>query len=196
MNNEKPQASMLTHDIINLMPVGTIMPFAGDAEAAKELNEYGWYLCDGTALDLAGHHRLFNILGETCGKETDKIVLPDLRGTFLRGVDVVDRTEGIIRDPDSGERTRHASTEIVGNKVLSRQADAVKSHKHDLPEGKGSLYVDTVKIFMGDSHAFDNFHKAPEGQDIFTADAGGKEMRPINVSVNYIIYAGCNNSPL
>jgi hypothetical protein len=177
MENKEPQlqAKSLTQALINTMPVGTIMPFAGDAAAAVELNMHGWYLCDGTKLDQATHHRLFKILGETCGKITDKVVLPDLRGTFLRGVDALDEKEGTIRDPESGERTRHASGEIIGNKVLSRQADTVKSHKHEITEGKGSLYADTVKILMGSVHEFDNFHKAAEGQTFSTANAGGRK---------------------
>lgn len=195
-NEQHPQIKSVTQAFINTLPVGTIMPFAGDAEAAKELNAHGWYLCDGKGMGMAGHHRLFTIMGETCGKHYSEIILPDLRGTFLRGVDVLDEKEGTIRDPDSAERTRHATAEVVGNKVLSRQADALKSHKHDIPEGKGSLYADTVKILMGDSHEFDNFHKAAEGKPISTADTGGKESRPVNVSVNYIIYVGLNNSPL
>lgn len=192
----EPQPKSVTQAFINTMPVGTIMPFAGDAEAARELNEYGWYLCDGTGVGLAGHQRLFNILEETCGKKNMEIVLPDLRGTFLRGVDALDEKEGTIRDPESGVRTRHNNGEIIGNKVLSRQADALKSHRHEIEHGKGSRYADTVKVMMGDSHEFDNFHKAAEGQTISTADTGGKESRPVNVSVNYIIYVGLNNSPL
>nr|WP_294943288.1 phage tail protein [uncultured Mucilaginibacter sp.] len=196
MENKEPQA--LAEPImvasINLLPVGTIMPFAGNADTAKELNTYGWFLCDGAELPQKDYPRLFTILEDTCKKEPGRFFLPDLRGTFLRGVDVPGHRQERSRDPDAGTRKSHILDTVVGNQVLSRQADAFISHGHDTP--KGTRYNETLKIMKGDAVTFDKFYKPVNPDTMTTAATGGKETRPVNVSVNYIIFAGINNSLL
>ncbi len=63
-----------------LMPVGSILPFAGPTPPD------GWLLCDGAALASADYTALYNVIGHGWGGTDTNFRLPDLRGAFLRGV--------------------------------------------------------------------------------------------------------------
>jgi hypothetical protein len=174
---------------INLLPIGTIMPFAGNATQATELNSHGWYLCNGALLQSKQYPRLFTVLKNTCGGVAPEFKLPDLRGVFLRAVDVQTGEQGTSRDPDAAKRTSHTSADVVGNQVLSRQVDNFRNHKHLIPDG--SEFVKVEVAGRGDSVWFERFEKPRDGQPLLeTAALGGDETRPVNVSVNYIIFAG------
>jgi microcystin-dependent protein len=174
---------------INIWPIGMVIPFSGDAETVAELNGQGWYLCNGVKLKRSQYPRLFDVLGHSCGGEGDDFSVPDMRGAFLRGVDVDYGQVGTERDPGARWRMKHNSFAQVGNKVLSRQNDEVRSHKHIT--AKGSQFVCVEKIGMAMFPlVFERFQKAREGKAIFTAETGNSEVRPVNVSVNYIIFAG------
>jgi microcystin-dependent protein len=79
---------------INIWPIGMIIPFSGNAETAAELNGQGWFLCNGGKLKRNQYPRLFDIVGHSCGGEGDEFSVPDMRGAFLRGVDVNHGEEG------------------------------------------------------------------------------------------------------
>nr|WP_294943286.1 phage tail protein [uncultured Mucilaginibacter sp.] len=193
MENKKqePQAEMAVAALVNLLPVGTVVPFSGNAKAAAELNKIGWFLCNGAILNDTEFPLLANILGNTCGGTLPNFGLPDLRGVFMRGVDVPDPNTEVSRDPGASTRKSHIGDVVVGNKLLSRQDGAVKGHAHTAPEG--SWYTDAVSVskFPYDSAIMvDTFKQLEAGKMISTIDAGGQETRPVNVSVNYIIFAG------
>ncbi|MBD1362321.1 tail fiber protein [Mucilaginibacter sp. ZT4R22] len=174
---------------INIWPIGMMVPFSGNAETAAELNQQGWYLCNGVKLKRNQYPRLFDVLGHSCGGEGDEFSVPDMRGTFLRGVDVEYGQEGTERDPGARWRMKHNSFAEIGNKVLSRQNEEIRKHQH--VTAKGSQFVRVEKIGMTIFPlVFSRFQKAREGKAIFTTETGNSEMRPVNVSVNYIIFAG------
>jgi microcystin-dependent protein len=197
MENEKEQVvvEQTVSARIDALPVGTIMPFAGNDEAAADLSGLGWFLCNGATLGRNDSPLLYDILGYTCGGKGLSFGLPDLRGVFLRGVDLPAAEPGTHRDPDADKRTSHTSNEEKApNKVLSRQADAFKSHKHNIPNGP--VYVDHILVAAS---AFDQtpptiylqrFDKPAAGVITPTLDTGAKDTRAVNVSVNYIIFAG------
>ena len=138
--------------------VGEILTMAADVTVQ------GPYLyCDGTAVSRTTYSELFDAVGTTygVGDGSTTFNLPDYRGYFLRGLDT---TEGV--DPDFATRT-----------LGSSQADELKSHRHDLPEGSAS----GDGIYISDS--------APTLQTNVakTAFFGGAETRPKNYAVKYYI---------
>src|SRR5687767_254510 len=71
------------------VPVGSILPYAGAVEAGALPDN--WRLCDGSALERAGEFEvLFQRIGTAWGQGDGQSTfnLPDLRGMFLRGVDL------------------------------------------------------------------------------------------------------------
>jgi microcystin-dependent protein len=183
----------LANSPINIWPVGMIMPFSGNTEVmtkeeVKKLQDEGWFFCDGAELAEKHHSRLFKVLGHTCGGASPNFCVPDLRGVFLRGLD---GDGAVSRDPDADQRKGHAKNEIVGNKVLSRQDTNMKGHTHVTPKGSQcDEKAHAESFWMFGKHEFQRFDKAPAGKEFYTTEMGAVENRGVNVSVNYIIFAG------
>jgi hypothetical protein len=91
---------------------------------------------------------------------------------FLRGVD---GTAG--RDLDSGTRTALLTGGNAGNQVGSFQADAFKSHTH----------TENQTQYGGTGTGGGGFNWPNYTSLTNTGTTGGKETRPINTYVNYII---------
>lgn len=105
------------------------------------------------------------------GVSRDGYEIPDLRGFFLRGLDTSDRVE-----------------EVAGRELGSPQEDQTPRHNHavftgqHLPKQGGGTQT-TVKNVVS------------EGEDFREEHAGGfwgegKETRPVNVAVHWVIYMG------
>jgi hypothetical protein len=166
-------------NIFNL-PIGTIMPFAGDNDAAIALRNQGWLLCDGSLVSKDKFPLLDALMKNSCGGKGSDFYVPDFRGFFMRGYD-----PAANMDPDAANRTRQGEGGNEGNKVLTQQSDALARHQHRYSRHKADGVYSIGK---------------PEGGyhwDKFVADAGDTfeagtsvETRPKNVTVNYIIFAG------
>lgn len=102
-----------------VFPVGSVVAYMGNSGTVAALAESGWYKCTGQAVStlsaLTDDERtaLTSIVGTH---------LPDLRGTFLRGLD-----EGRNYDDDRLTRTGGEG----GNGVRSSQAESMRNHTHD-----------------------------------------------------------------
>ena len=108
-----------------LMPVGSILPFAGPKENVPE----GFFFCEGQCLDKNVYPELYASIGDywsTCDDQT-QFRLPDLRGAFLRGV-----SHESDKDPDKDDRIDLQTGEIVGNQVGSYQYSEIKAHAHGI----------------------------------------------------------------
>ena len=125
---------MIHHQV----PVGTVLPYAGPvAEAGgrkqieTNLARAGWLFCDGRLLHGQEYPALHGVIGAAFGGDdgAKTFNLPDLRGRFLRGVDV-QSGDGDPRDPDAGARGPSADGGNAENKVGSVQADAFQGHEH------------------------------------------------------------------
>jgi microcystin-dependent protein len=168
---EKPKQQM---EGDKAMDTGIVVAFAG-TKVPK-----GWELCDGRMLDRTKQEyaALFEAIGAIHGGDANpNFKLPDYRGLFLRGVD-----HAAGRDPDTNEREAPGTLPNAGNfgnAVGSIQQDQFGSHSHPLPRevwsfsGTGSNQPPT----------------APNGGAGVTVTnaIGGKETRPKNAYVNYII---------
>jgi microcystin-dependent protein len=173
-----------------LCPIGSIMPFAAD-EAPK-----GWLMCDGTYYFHDKELKpLFEKIGHRFGKalrSPELFRVPDLRGLFLRGRS---GTESYGVDPDKDDRglnRAHQMQGAVGNNVGSIQGDAIAAHEHTyahttgknpLGNKEGSLHFSVDKRVEASTT---EGGKDKKGNDKVGFN-GGKETRPRNMYVNFII---------
>jgi len=169
--------------------VGTISAYGGTSVPANS----GWLLCDGSAVSRTTYADLFAVISTNFGSGDGSTTfnLPDLRGRFLRGVDLP--ITG--RDPDSGARTPMATGGATADAVGSVQLDAFKNHYITLRTGVVN-YLDGVTATAGTftyltipaQHNIEA-SAAPSTSYRLLGDSngGGNETRPINAYVNYII---------
>ncbi|HEX8494990.1 MAG TPA: phage tail protein [Pyrinomonadaceae bacterium] len=163
--------------------VGSIVAFAGPINNLSA----GWLNCNGQEVSGTTYPQLLALLQQTYGvpKTAGNVVLPDLRGIFLRGVDPT----GVV-DPDSQSRMSPVSgnTSTAGPVVGSRQNAQVVNHTH---------YWDRNFALISDSGSdiavqlSDGGRNPDRGRQATTNnDGGGNETRPVNVYVYYLIYGG------
>lgn len=163
--NSTPSAQATA--VINLPTlVGTVVAYAGSSTSLPP--DSGWLLCDGSQFDTAKYPDLAAVLGNSNR-------VPDLRGYFLRGLDISGQV-----DRDGGGRT-----------VLSVQQDAFRKHHHTTDElpwfwSERSDGGDHICARPGQDPG--NTGNGLHQQD--STDVGGAETRPMNVAVNYVIFAG------
>jgi len=171
-----------------ILPVGTILAFAGPASTLPEAG--GWLLCDGRELAATQHPELHAVLGTAWGggRNSGTFLIPDLRGRFLRGVNYA--ATGDFRDPDRDQRGTSGPGGNSGNEVGTLQEDAAGPHQHPL-----SGVADAVG--QGGGAEWVRFHasKVPDETAAVLSNTwsiqppGPAETRPRNVYVNWIIRA-------
>lgn len=179
-------SSTASASIILPFPAGTIIPYAGMQSSISGLASLGWLLCDGRALQINSYQTLFNAIGTAFGGNgTSNFNLPDLRGQFLRGVDM-----GAGVDPDTNSRTAQATGGNTGDSVGSRQPAGLQNHQHFwdynfnyITESGNDINVQLVSA-TGNSGGWMG------RQPTTNVDGGGNETRPDNVYVYYLIFAG------
>ena len=160
------------------VPIGTILAYGGlvDGNARGRLEGQGWLICDGEELSRDDYSELYEVIGGSFGDgdNVNTFNLPDLRGRFVRGVD-----NGAGRDPDANSRGASAEGGNTGDKVGSAQGDAFKSHEHQYTAHGNTNAVEPY-----------NYPGAGGGNPKKKTEAtGGKETRPKNIYVNWIIKA-------
>ncbi|MBB6478465.1 phage tail protein [Spirochaeta isovalerica] len=121
-------------DIMGLIiPVGSIMPFAGDSIPD------GWLLCDGAAVSRNDYQRLFSVINIMYGEGDSSFTfnVPDLRGVFLRGAGQngsMKNANGI--NYDGG---------MTGNEI----EDQIQGHKHEVTHDHESIDTSTNNLYYG-----------------------------------------------
>lgn len=132
------------------LPVGVPIPWPTSTAPT------GWLKCNGATFTAAQYPKL--------ALAYPRLVLPDLRGEFIRGWD-----DGRGVDP--------------GRSIMSVQGFAVESHGHKLqyralfPETSGTTNFGGVT----------NAARVGLGQEVL--EYGGSETRPRNIAFNYIVRA-------
>ncbi len=162
-----------------IAPVGSIMPFAGPDSKVPD----GWMLCDGTAVSRSTYSDLFDVISTSWGNGDTSTTfnLPDLRGTFLRGVA---GTSG--KDPDVSSRTNPFGGN-TGNAVGSFQIDAFQGHRHN---STGSWFVNDFGSKSAPSSLDSNPVSVignPTNDGVHGDPRISFETRPKNAAVNFII---------
>ncbi|MBU2702278.1 microcystin-dependent protein [Sporomusaceae bacterium BoRhaA] len=151
------------------IPVGTVNYFA------RQFPPEGWLLCDGREVLRDVFADLFNMLGTSFGIGDGKSTfnLPDLRGEFIRGLDVG-------RGVDTGRQ------------LGSVQADDTKSHYHAVlsyPYRANTLLYtipseqDTMNVYTGNANGTVVRTGAQCTKELGTTEAGGSETRPQNIAL-------------
>ncbi|MGA2435430.1 MAG: phage tail protein, partial [Bryobacteraceae bacterium] len=147
------------------VPPGTVVPFAGPTIPS------GWLPCNGQAVTRKDYAALYSAIGQTYGNGdgVSTFNLPDYRGRFLRGVD------------GSANRDHERVQRQAG--LGSIQDDEVGPHVH--PE----MAIDVERLGAGGGYRIVG---AGSNFGAFQTQANGlvnqgKETRPINVAVNWII---------
>lgn len=92
----------------NVVPIGTILPFAGTV--APE----GWMIANGDELNVAEYQALYNVIGNSYGGDATNFNLPNLVGRFPLGLD---------RGPDAqvGQDGGNASITLVAENIPAHQ---------------------------------------------------------------------------
>lgn len=172
------QAEYALHGV----PAGTITAFAGPAANLPT----GWLLCNGGAVKSQDYPKLYAAIGTAWGNGSDdsdpltNFNLPDLRGSFLRGVNA-----GSGNDPDVASRTALKSGGNVGDNVGSKQSDVFASHNHVFTtyynNNNGTYNAKWGLMWLEKNTMWTNTG------DAIVDPRGGNETRPKNVAVNFMI---------
>jgi phage-related tail fiber protein len=190
------------------IPIGTVIPYAGNARANVDtLKMQGWLICDGAAVSRTIYKLLFEAISTIHGQGDGATTfnLPDYRGRFLRGVN-----EGSGRDPDAGSRTAANTGGLTKDNVGSIQPSATAlpvagfstndpgSHTHKIEYNwngqKGSpaptLVMPEVDAtyYPGDSQKVNETGATSQaGAHTHQINGGDRESRPINAYVYWLI---------
>jgi microcystin-dependent protein len=159
-----------------MVPVGTILPYAGAAVPP------GWLLCNGATVSRTTYADLYAALGNAWGSGdgVSTFHLPDLLGRFLRG-----RDGGVGRDPDRSSRGASAAGGNSGDNVGSIQGHAFTQHVHPHVWFAREITGEDPHIATGDPLPS---YDPGTSRDTGGANPGaGNETRPINAYVNFII---------
>lgn len=157
------------------VPTGTIVAFGGtEAEVPT-----GWFLCDGREVSRTQYTDLFQVIKINfgAGDLIETFNVPDLRGQFLRGVDM-----GAGNDPDTSSRIAMKIGGNTGDNVGSIQEDTLQAHAHE-----EETFGITATLRNGSSLIRDSFGIARDPVITVTSETGGSETRPKNAYVNFII---------
>ena len=159
------------------LPIGTVMIWAGDPGDLPA----SWKVCNGKQLKKTDYAELYGTLGtrwdNDSGYQADFFSLPDLRGVFLRGVND-DRVDG-YRDPDVTTRVRlKGNTMVSVDDAGSYQRFEFQSHAH----GLNFSAVNAGGAVGPDGNSYQGWGPAPP-----TSASGGKETRPVNAYVYFVI---------
>jgi len=184
---------------VPVMPIGTVVPYAGDVAPT------GWLLCNGQEVQTVDYQELFSVIGYTYkavgSVKVGFFAVPDLRGRVALGLHNMGNLEPdeIITDnPNAAELGGKGGADEV---VL--QESNLPDHKHDLYYNDTQFYATARKEFEIIDEQVENYHFY-EQQTEFTGVAlkntqGVKTENilstPVDIlnpflTLNYIIYAG------
>ena len=178
-----------------LVPPGTIVAFAGKSPPE------GWLLCDGAPVSRSMFFDLFAAVGTGwgAGDGVNTFNLPDLRGRFLRGVDMA-----TARDPDAKTRPASNLGGNLGDAVGSLEVDTFMNHAHAVAD-PGHAHAEQIGASPGATYVWSNagpvqgfvnfgpinIPTAPAVTGIAVGGATtgriGVETRPINAAVTFMI---------
>lgn len=202
-------------------PIGAVIPYAGpvadsDAgpgvdlvEISTRLAAAGWLYCDGSPYACLDYKALFDVIGTRFGGATSaqgvaQFFVPDLRGRFIRGVDIAKPPSPPLARPnppdppdrkpvDPGPRTRPDGTKATAGEPIygvgTLELDAFQGHEHNYkPPG-----VTPVVAEEGSGAFVQSPTDTPTtGIVEDTGDGDGPprsstETRPVNLALNYLI---------
>jgi len=134
INGQLDEQNIATSLAQKLVPVGSVMPFAGATAPT------GWLLCDGSAVSRTTYAQLFQVIGTTygAGDGATTFNLPDMRGRVpvARGtnsaINALGKNDGI---PADGVAFRH----VHHSHGVPSHSHAIPSHNHTVPNHVHSM---------------------------------------------------------
>lgn len=160
--------------VANAAPPGTVVAFAGAGSGGNP--PAGWLWCDGRAVSRTTYASLFAAIGTAWGAGDGMMTfsLPDLRGRFLRGVDL-----GANRDADRA---------VADAGVGSIQGHTVGRHNH-LGRDPAGRDLPVFVGLQGGNRGTGCCEATPHGAAALqeTGPGIGTETRPVNAAVTFII---------
>ncbi|EAQ64010.1 35 kDa protein-like [Marinomonas sp. MED121] len=172
------------------MPVGSVIAFAGEIRTSGDkpfetnLPMFNWLKCDGSSLEVAQYPELFSALGYRYGGSGQKFNLPDLRGEFLRGVDV-----DSSNNKKASLEGRKGAANGGNHEVGSTQGFALQSHVHTYQKPKRAMPilaepgVSTTQIPLSQEDT-STPKSSQKNENLALSD---KETRPVNTFVYWLI---------
>jgi len=158
------------------IPIGSIMPFAGQATAIPT----GWLMCDGSELSTTTYNQLFLVIGYIYGAQNtllgaNTFKLPDLRGRFALGLDNMNNygnVQGFVQAQTGGTppvnvntggqigpagRVSNIAADTLGGYAGSQNvvldATQLPQHTHSLNDGTAQYYAPGVNGGITDNAA-------------------------------------------
>ncbi|MBI4979476.1 MAG: hypothetical protein HZC28_18510 [Spirochaetes bacterium] len=193
-------------------PVGTILPYYGNANHLTNTYNNRYLICDGRSIGKSNSgasnsgdlYKDLYLLIYQINSNADYaaatnawmnnrlVVLPDMRGRFLRGND-----GSAGRDPNKTARSNETGT-IIGDRIGSVQGDTFQGHWHELRKDETNVsgispsgYGSTGFVNPGATHVFTGAiakDMLPDTSIVSNKDPRNtNETRPKNISINYII---------
>lgn len=162
------------------VPVGSVIAFAGNVSPLQP--QEGWLPCDGRELSPINNKELFDAIGYASGGNGSTLFkVPDYKGYFLRGDD-----QGANRDPNTNQRYGAPKVGNPGDLPGSLQgfASALPASNNftvtipHLPQQSKNVLEDELA---------DSVARWSPSTQTFAFAGGGKETRPINNYVHFLI---------
>lgn len=197
---------------VALVPVGTILPFAGTAIPD------GYLLCDGSEKRRTSYPDLFSIIGFTYGDQSfllgnETFRLPDLRGKFPMGRNTMDNNDLVpstTGNIDSSTQTMTGTTQAVagnlgnagGSQDVTLTVPNIPNHQHDLKGDNNTEFyaINNDTGIPNDTGSFvgNGPDAASQGQYIgntgdmlgYTTPATPVTVMNPYLTINYIIFTG------
>jgi microcystin-dependent protein len=197
---------------IPLVPVGSILPYAGTSAPA------GYLFCDGSEVQIGSFSDLFSIIGYTykpavllIGKNT--FALPDLRGRFPLGRDNMDNdttvpdknNPNVLIDAGGGSANRVSDVTAdtlgsgAGGETRTLQTANLPEHNHTLSSGQADYFAIGRPGVTGDTNGVSPPGPQSTSTGLSVPNTGGiispTTGQPVSVmnpyqTINYIIYTG------
>lgn len=171
----------LTTSVANVVGEIIALPF--------ETVPKGFLECNGQQINKDDYPELFEVLRIKYGLGTDinTFKIPDYRGYFLRGWD-----HGAGVDPNAATRSNRGDG-TTGDSVGTKQGDLFLSHQHTVPrDNLTPSGIDRIGGGQESGGTPNNDGSSSGGYDFKTlvnSDGGGKETRPKNANVMFVIRA-------
>lgn len=184
------------------MPVGSVMMYAGQNSPDGGI----WVICNGPQFSRTTHAALFAVIGYTHGGSGDVFYGPDMRGMFVRGVGTSNHIMN-ERGTDTKGKPKLGNGVDGGRYAGAVQMQQITEHQHatgwgehysgnEAPYGRsaGTGYYGSNKSDWDNYMYFTNNGYEIEPESVRSArttlnrkDLIGTEVRPWNMSMNYII---------
>lgn len=159
------------------LPIGSIVPFSGTLNV-ESFKSDGWLYCNGNSISRTDYAGLFDVIKENygAGDGTSTFNLPDLRGTFLRGV-----SGASTNDPDAAARTPAASGGNTGDNVGSVQSYATQKPTNPFVTNQAGEHSHSVDHIPNDnsSYAVAGSYQAIWNGGSASTDAAGNHTHQI-----------------